>query len=218
MCDRVVGRYVFKFRSHLLRDYFYFFLLIAHTKQLGHRKIKQLRHNQAMKWWGQDGRSMPPTPKSLCCAVMHRPSRIPRCFSWFFMLLFQLWDLDFFTEEMTVTIDWKLPQDRGRERTRTLRDGVAGRTQRQRCPVCSFTSTDLAQQTHRRTSGSSPSLRSPSAPQPPRAFSCAGNQSYRKSVRWKAVQVQAWAPVFKQWPQHILFHGKVITLSSSLKK
>ena len=103
-------------------------------KQLGRRKIKQLSHNQAMKWWGQDGRSVPPTPKSLCCAEMHRPSRIPGCFSWFFVVLFQLWDLDFFTEEMTVTIDWKLPQDRGRERTRMLRAGVAGGMQRLRCP------------------------------------------------------------------------------------
>ena len=71
MCDRVVGRYVFKFFSHLLRDYFYFFLLfIAHTKQLGCREVKQLIHHQATKWWSQDGSSVPPIPKSSCCAVM----------------------------------------------------------------------------------------------------------------------------------------------------
>ena len=43
-------------------------------------------------------------------------------------------------------------------------------------------------------------------------------KSYRKGLWWKAVQVQAWAPVLKQGPQHILFRGKVITLSLSLKK
>ena len=110
------------------------------------------------------------------------------------------------------------------------------RNAKAKVPICCFTSSDLAQQahrrmsssspslgdlaqqTHRRMSSSSPSLGSPSAAQPPRASSCAGNQSHRTSVWWKAVQAQAWAPVFKQWPQHILFCGKVITLSSSLKK
>ena len=92
------------------------------------------------------------------------------------------------------------------------------RNAKAKVPICCFTSSDLAQQAHRRMSSSSPSLGSPSAAQPPRASSCAGNQSHRTSVWWKAVQAQAWAPVFKQWPQHILFCGKVITLSSSLKK